>query len=345
MRLTRRWLAGTSPALFVAIAGTLLAFGLRDTPPTLAQGGPITVYSGRGEALVGQLYQQFTRDTGIEVRARYGDSAQLAAALLEEGRNSPADVFFSHDAGALGAVAAQGMLATLPNQSLGQVPSKFRAWDGSWVGVSGRARVIVYNTNMLSASDLPDTVWGLTDPRWQGKIGWVPTNASLQAAVTAMRVLEGEAAARQWLEGIKANNPRVFSGNAPIVEAVISGELQVGLVNQYYLYGIIKDRGPVTAANYHPRGGGSGAIVNVAGVGILNTARNASAAQQLVDYLLSPAAQQYFADETFEYPLIEGATAHPDLLPIGQINHPDVDLSNLADLEGTLRLMRDLGIL
>lgn len=345
MRLSRRWLARMVLALAVAFAGALLALELRTTTPIAAQGTTLTVYSGRGEALVSRLYEQFQRDTGVEVRARYGDSAQLAAAMLEEGRNSPADVFFSQDAGALGAVAAQGMLATLPAQSLGQVPAKFRAWDGSWVGVSGRARVIVYNTNMLSTADLPETVWGLTDPRWQGQIGWAPTNASLQAAVTAMRVLEGEAAAQQWLEGIKANNPKVFTANAAIAEAVIRGEIQVGLVNQYYLYGIIKDRGPVSAANYHPRSGGSGAIVNVAGVGILNTARNRDSAQVFVDYLLSPAAQQYFSDETFEYPLIEGASAHPDLLPIGQINHPDIDLSNLADLEGTLRLMRYLGIL
>jgi iron(III) transport system substrate-binding protein len=346
MHLSRRAFGVLALGAVLGLAGAALAIGTGQPLPTAAQAGAITLYSGRSEPLVGPLIERFRRDTGIEVRARYGDSAELAAALLEEGANSPADVFFSQDAGALGAVASKAMLAALPTATLQQVDSKFRARDGSWVGVSGRARVIAYNTTMLSPIDLPDSVAGLTDPRWQGQIGWAPTNASLQASVTAMRLLDGEEAARQWLEGIKANNPKVYRNNAAVVQAVANGEVEVGLVNHYYLYGLMKEQGPsVAARNYHPRAGGAGAIVNVAGAGILSTAGNPTAAQQFVDYLLAPAAQQYFAEETYEYPLVEGVAAHPDLLPIAQINHPDVDLSNLADLEGTLRLMREVGVL
>jgi iron(III) transport system substrate-binding protein len=346
MRLSRRAFSALALGAVLGLAGSAWVIGAGMPPPAAAQAGTITLYSGRSEPLVGPLIQRFQSETGIEVRARYGDSAQLAAALLEEGTNSPADVFFSQDAGALGAVAGKGMLTALPSATLERVDPKFRARDGSWVGVSGRARVIAYNTDLLSPSDLPDSVAGLTDPRWQGQIGWAPTNASLQASVTAIRVTEGEDAARQWLEGIKANNPKVYSNNNAVLQAVASGEIQVGLVNHYYLYGAMKERGPsIAARNYHPRAGGAGAIVNVAGVGILKTAANPGPAQQLVDYLLSPAAQQYFADETFEYPLVEGIAPHPDLIPLAQINHPDVDLSNLADLEGTLRLMREVGVL
>jgi iron(III) transport system substrate-binding protein len=323
----------------IALSALLMRAGL-------AQSGTLTVYSGRSEALVGPLLERFGRETGIEVRARYGDSAELAATILEEGANSPAEVFFSQDAGALGALANQGMLATLPPETLQRVAPKFQARDGTWVGVSGRARVIVYNTDTLSPEELPDSVAGLADPRWQGRIGWAPTNASLQASVTAMRLLEGEEAARQWLEGIKANNPKVYRNNGAVVQAVANGEVQVGLVNHYYLYSFLQEQGPSFAArNYHPRAGGAGAIVNVAGAGILNTARNAAAAQQFVDYLLSADAHQYFADQTFEYPLVAGVEPHPDLVPLAQISHPDIDLANLADLEATLRLMREVGVL
>ena len=311
-----------------------------------AQPSTLTLYSGRTEGLIGPLLERFTRDTGIEVRARYGDSAELVATILEEGTNSPADVLFSQDAGALGALASRGLLATLPAETLQRVDTKFQAQDGSWVGVSGRARVIVYNTDLLSPADLPDAVAGLADPRWHGAIGWAPTNASLQASITAMRLLDGEEATRQWLEGIKANRPKVYSNNSAVVQAVANGEIQVGLVNHYYLYGFLRDQGPsFPARNYHPRAGGAGAIVNVAGVGLLSTARSSAAAQRFVDYLLSADAQQYFADQTFEYPLVAGVESHPDLLPLAQINHPDIDLANLADIEATLRLMREVGVL
>ncbi|MBA2448637.1 MAG: iron ABC transporter substrate-binding protein [Chloroflexi bacterium] len=333
-------------SLIVLAAVTVMALSSLAMPAGRAQPSTLTLYSGRTEALIGPLLERFTRDTGIEVRARYGDSAELAATILEEGTNSPADVLFSQDAGALGALASRGLLATLPAETLQRVDTKFQARDGFWVGVSGRARVIVYNTDLLSPADLPDAVAGLADPRWQGAIGWAPTNASLQASVTAMRLLEGEEAARQWLAGIKANRPKVYANNAAVVQAVANGEVQVGLVNHYYLYGFLKDRGPsFSARNYHPRTGGAGAIVNVAGVGLLSTATSSAAAQRFVDYLLSADAQQYFADQTFEYPLVAGVEPHPDLLPLAQINHPDIDLANLADLEVTLRLMREVGVL
>ena len=328
----------------IAIAGCSPAVG-PERGSGEARPQPLTLYSGRAEALVGPLVERFTQETGVEVRSRYAETAELAAALLEEGNNSPADVFFAQDAGALGVVANRGMLATLPAETLSRVDGKFQARDGSWVGVSGRARVIAYNTSMLSAESLPESLAGLTDARWQGKIGWAPTNASLQASITAMRLLEGEATTRQWLEGIKRNSPKVYRNNTAIVEAVATGEIEVGLVNHYYLYGVMKERGSVPVRNYHPSAGGAGAIVNVAGAGILKSTKNPSAAQRFLDYLLSSTAQQYFAEQTFEYPLVSGIPAHADLVPLAQINHPDVDLSSLAELEGTLRLMREVGVL
>ncbi len=277
---------------------------------------------------------------------RYGDTAELAATILEEGENSPADVFFSQDAGALGALANEGLLSPLPEDVLSRVEERFRDPDGNWVGVSGRARVVAYNTEALSEGDLPSSILDFTNPEWQGRIGWAPTNGSFQAFVTALRVIEGEEVAREWLEGIQANDPRVYENNLAILEGVASGEIDVGFVNHYYLFQVQEERGgDVPVNNYYPRNGDPGALVNVAGLGILNTSDNSAAAEEFLEFMLSEEAQSYFADETFEYPLVEGVPVNEELVPLSEIQTPNIDLSNLDDLEGTLDLLRETGVL
>ncbi|MBI4287912.1 MAG: extracellular solute-binding protein [Chloroflexi bacterium] len=305
----------------------------------------VTVYSGRSKSLVGPILEQASKDTGIEVRVRYGDTAQLAAAILEEGKRTPADVFFAQDAGALGAISKAGMFTRLPDRISNLVDAKFRSPKGEWVGVSGRARVVVYNTQALKPSDLPESVYGFTDPKWKGKIGWAPTNASLQAFVTAMRKLDGEVKARQWLDGIKANSPKKYNNNTSIVQAVAAGEIHVGFVNHYYLFAEMKQKGDIAARNYYPKKGDVGALMNVAGAGVINVSQNKEAAERFIEYLLSTSAQQYFTKETFEYPMLKSVPTHPDILSLSQIEVPNIDLSNLDDLDGTLKLLRDLGIL
>lgn len=205
---------------------------------------------------------------------------------------------------------------------------------------------MVYNTKALKPEDLPDSLRGFTDPKWKGKIGWAPTNGSFQAFVTALRLTDGEEAARKWLEGIKVNAPKLYQNNTAIVQAVGAGEIEVGFVNHYYLFRFLKEQGEsFPARNYHPRAGDSGAMINVAGAGILTTAKNAKAAERFIEYLLAKDAQQYFADETFEYPLVDGIKTHSVLLPLSQIKIPQIDLGSLADLEKTLKLLRDTGVL
>lgn len=304
--------------------------------------GPLTVYSGRSESLVGPILEQFTTATGIEVDTKYGDSAEMAALLLEEGDRSPADVFFSQDAGALGAVSGAGLLAALPEDVLGRVSAAYRDADGEWVGVSGRARTAAYTT--AEEVELPDSILDFTDPAWSGRIGWVPTNASLQAFVTALRVLDGEEAARTWLEGIIANQPVVYSGNGAAVDGVAAGEVDVALVNHYYLLGKLAEHGDdFPVAQHFFAGGDPGALVNVAGVGQLGTSDQPEAAAAFVDFLLSDEAQAYFAESTYEYPLIEGAAADPRLPELASLEGPEIDLSQLADLQGTVELLREVG--
>lgn len=308
---------------------------------------PLVVYSGRNENLVGPLIEQYKQATGQDVQVRYGDTAEMAATILEEGANSPADVFYGQDAGALGALAREGRLTALPADILNRVDSRFRSEQGQWVGSSGRARVLVYNSDEVSEADLPADIWELTEEQWRGKIGWAPTNGSFQAFVTALRHLEGEARASEWLTAMIANDVKVYPNNDSIVAAVGSGELQAGLVNHYYLLQFKAEKGQdFPAQNYFFPAGGAGNLVNVAGAGVVNTSDNKAAAKQFVAFLLSDEAQNYFASTTDEYPLAgTDIPLNPAVKPLSEINTPELDLSNLDDLQGTLALLQEVGAL
>lgn len=330
--------AVTSPA-----AGTTTSA----TPATQSEADRLVVYSGRSENLVGPLLDQFSQATGMAVDVRYGDTAEMAATILEEGGNSPADLFFGQDAGALGALARAGRLTPLPDSVLDQVAPRFRSPTGEWVGTSGRARVLVYNTNELTEADLPASVLDLADPTWRGRAGWAPTNGSFQAFVTALRALMGDDDTLAWLEAMVANDVQVYPNNTAIVQAAASGEIDVGLVNHYYLYRFLAEEGEdFPARNYYFAAGDPGAMINVAGAGILDSARHPEAALQLVEFLLSTEAQQFFADETAEYPLAgEGIALNPLLKPLDEVQSPDLDLGDLSDLQGTLELLQEAGAL
>lgn len=339
----------------IALSLVLIACsGSQTTPPTAspttttAVGSKrITVYSGRSEKLVKPVFEQFTKATGIEVAARYGESAELAAQIAEEGPNSPADVFFSQDAGALGALAKRKLLGPLSGTVLDRVERRFRSPEGVWVGVSGRARVIVYNKEKLTATEVPTSVFDLVDSRWKGRIGIAPTNASFQSFVTAMRVVSGEQKTREWLGALRANEPKMYEKNGLIVQAVHEGAVDLGLVNHYYLYelGAEIGRDKVRAQNSFPTGGDPGALVNVAAVGRLASSHAPNEATAFIEFLLGAVAQAYFAEKTFEYPLVAGVPADPALPKLGDIESPNIDLSDLDTLEETLRLLKEVGLL
>jgi iron(III) transport system substrate-binding protein len=308
--------------------------------------GSLVIYSGRSESLVGPLIERFAEETGIQVDVRYGGTPEVAATLLEEGEHSPADLFFAQDPGGLGAVANAGLLAPLPEAITGQVEAPFRSPEGLWVGVAGRARVVVYNPGVLTPDDLPDTMEAFTDPVWAGRMGWAPTNASFQAMVTAMRVTWGEEKTRDWLEGMLANEMVVYEGNAPIVEAVANGEIDLGFVNHYYLYRFLSEQGEsFQARNHFMADGGPGSLVMVAGAGRLASGPHEANALRFIEYLISPEAQEYFTTETNEYPVIEGVAAPEGLPPLEELGAPEIALTELADLQGTQRLLQETGVL
>ncbi len=346
MRIQQDRRFGFTSLIFSLLTCLLTMWGEERSFPALANAASqeLVVYSGRTESLVGPIIKQFQETTGIPVKVRWGGTAELAATLLEEGDKSPADVFFAQDPGGLGAVTE--LLAPLPEDILNKVDQRFRDPNKRWVGISGRARVIVYSTERVTKEELPKTLWGFTDPKWKGRIGWAPTNASFQTMVTAMRVLEGEDKAREWLKGILANEPKVYPKNTPIVAAVGAGEIDVGFVNHYYLYRFLKEDGKsFPARNYFLPSGGPGSLVMVAGAGVLASSDNKEAAFQFVRFMLSPDAQKYFAKKTNEYPLVQGIKARADLTPLSELNATQIKLSDLADLPGTVKLLQEVGAL
>ena len=309
----------------------------------------LTVYSGREEELVAPLFDRFEAETGIGVEVRYGDSAELAATIAEEGDNSPADVFFAQDPGSLGAVGGEGLLAKLPSTILERVPDRFRDADGNWVGTSGRARVLAYNTDELSEREVPDSVFDLTDPKWKGKVGLAPTNASFQAFVTVMRLGVGDERTREWLVALKSNEPKFYEKNTPVVEAVASGEIQLGLVNHYYLYLVKEELGEDAAVeNTYLPGDDPGALVSVAGAAVLKSSENSEEAERFVDFLLSDESQRFYTEdaEEAEIPLVEGIEAREGVPSLDELEDrgPDVRLDELgSELEKTLELLNETG--
>jgi iron(III) transport system substrate-binding protein len=331
----------TGSALAIACGKTRTVEVTREVPVEVVKEvtkspGSLVVYSGRSESLVAPIIKQFSEATGVKVDVKYG------ATLLEEGSKSPADVFFAQDPGGLGAV--RELLAPLPGQLLNRVPDWARAPEGEWVGISGRARVVVYNTNSFKETDLPDSIRDFADPKWKGKIGWAPTNASFLAMVTAMRNVWGEEQAGQWVRGIQANDPRVYKNNTSIVQAVGAGEVQVGFVNHYYLHRILAEQGEAfPARNYYTRAADPGSVILIAGAGVLETAKNRENAERFVEFMLGTVGQQYFASRTFEHPLIDGVVSARGIPDLAAVAKPSIDVSELSDLAGTQELLRRAG--
>ena len=334
--MLRRTVAAVGAALL-----TLTACGGGDA----GGGDRLVVYSGRAANLISPLIEKFEQASGVEVDVRYGGSAELAAQLLEEGDNRKADVFLSQDAGALGALSLEGALDPIPQAELAKVDAKFRATDGTWVGVSGRVRALVYNPDLLAEKDLPESVLALAGPQWQGRVGIAPTNASFQAFVTAMRVTQGDAKTREWLVAMKKNG-KVYENNIQIRDAVDAGQIPAGLVNHYYLYEKIAEVGAdkVKAKNYFFPNGDIGTLVNVSGAGILKGTGRRADAEKFVSFMLGDEAQRFYAEDTKEFPLVAGVAPPTGLPAIGEVESPDVDLSRLASLKETLDLLAEVGL-
>ena len=332
-----------------ALAGCSAAVKPVESKPTssLTSDGAFTLYSGRDEKLVQPLVDMFEEQSGIEVEVRYGNTAELGALLLEEGDQSPAQVFLSQDAGALGALSNAGLFTTLPTATTSAVPAGFTSTDDTWVGVTGRARVIVYDGQEMKADEVPISVDAFADPEWADRFGIAPTNASFQSFITAYRVLNGEQAADAWVAAVAANSPQIFDNNRAVLAAVNEGVIDAGLINHYYWFAQAAETGEenMRAQLSYPEAGDPGSMVNVTGAGILTNGSTDADALEFIDFLVSPEAQQYFVDETFEYPLIEGIDAPAGLPSLDSLVNPDLDLADLEPLEVTQEMLSRHGLI
>ena len=293
-------------------------------------GDRLVVYSGRTSNLVNPLLEQFSEDTGTPIDVRYDDSANLALLIDEEGDRTPADVFISQSPGAVGFLDEGGHLAELPEDLVAMVPEGDAAADRGWVGLSGRVRTLVYNTELVDPADLPESVLDLTAPEFAGQVALAPTNGSFQDFVTVLRTELGDEEAATWLEDMAAGDAPTFTNNTAIVEAVGRGEVPMGLVNHYYAF-VARDEDPdLPVENHFFSEGDYGSTLLVTAASVLAQSDQDEDAEALVEYLLAADAQEYFAAETFEYPLASGVSPEPELPPLDEVAPTRVDLGELG---------------
>lgn len=304
----------------------------------------LTIYSGRSEGFIAPFFAQWEEQSGIKLNVRYGDSAELAAQILEEGDNSPADLFLSQDAGSLGAVAEAGLFTQLSDEIASAIPAQYVAANRNWVGVTGRARVFAYAPDRITV--LPQSVTDLQKSLYKNQLGIAPTNASFQAFVTALIENKGREFAKDWLQGLQANGVKIYAKNSAIVEAIDKGEISIGLVNHYYTWEVSQSLGrPINVKNGFFASGDLGNLINVSGAGVLASSKKYAAAQDLINFLTSSATQQKFVTDTHEYSLVEGSAAPEGLPTLDQIGAPTVDLNSLKNIKATQDLLVEVGLL
>lgn len=316
--------------IFAACASSTATTTVATTESTGAVDGVVTLYSGRTEELVAPLIERFEEASGIEVEVRYGSSPEMAATLLTEGADSPADLFYAQDPASLGSVV--DLMAPLPESILTLVSAAFRDPNGLWVGVTVRSRVLAFNPDLVPADELPVSYKDLVDPEWSGRVGIAPTNGSFIAFVSAMILTEGDEATLEWLEGLAANDPITFDGNSPIAAAVDAGDVEVGLINHYYLLQLGAEQGGTTGQNHFFKEPDAGSLIMPSGISLLATAANPAGATELIAFLLSSDSQAYFAETNYEYPLASGAPAPAGAPPLDSLVSPVLSATDMADV-------------
>ena len=306
----------------------------------------LTIYAGRSKSLAEPIIQRFEEETGIKVRVKYGSTPQLAMALREEGKRSPADVFWAQDVTALESLDKAGFLAELPaalaDATVPACPAKER-----WIATSGRARVLAYHPERAAPGALPESVLGLTGAQWEGRVGWAPANASFQAFMSALRHIHGDEVSAAWVEGMRDNGAKAYANNTALVQALAAGEVDVALTNHYYLLRFKEEDPGFPVEQVFFKEGDAGNLVNFAGVALLNSSKRRDPALKFVEFLLDEKAQGYFAHDVFEYPVNGGVTANERLIPVESLMRqaPEVQFAALDDMEGTLNLLRRAGVL
>ena len=349
-------------SLFLALVVSLVGCG--------GEQDELVIYSGRSKALVDSLVSMYQEKADVSVKVKYGSDAQLLAALQEEGDQSPADVFWANTTGALGNAVNNDLLAELPDSVTGR-PARFVPSNQRWTPVTTRFRVLAYNSDKISPEDLPESVADLPyHDDLEGRIGWTPAYSSFQDFVTAMRVTEGSDSTQTWLEGMTALNPKGYTSNTPMIRALAAGEIDAALTNHYYVLRLKhggaegeyegheeeeeegeeeEKAAPASAPveTYRFQNGDLGNLALVTGAGVLQTSTQSAEAQRFLQFLLSEQAQSYAANRVNEYPVVSGTEVPDYMVPVDSALtlSPEFELEKLQDMDPTLDLLREVGLL
>lgn len=321
----------------------IAAVSTADLPPDAE--GPLVVYTGRKESLVGPLVDLFTEQTGIEVEVRYADDAALLAQMQEEGDRSPADVFWANTAGALGAAVEANLLTVLPD-SFRVLPGAFVPSSGEWVPVTVRFRVLAYAPGRVDSTALPSSVTELPEAEaLAGRIGWTPTYSSFQDFLTGYRLQGGDEAAASWIAAMQAADAQAYTSNGPMLDALVAGEIDAALTNHYYVLRKQAEGADLAYTFFTP--GDPGNLALVTGAGVLDTSARQRAARRFIAFLLTEEAQAFAAETTREVPVIAGAPSPEGFIPFETAVEyaPRLDVERLRELDETLRLLRDQALL
>jgi iron(III) transport system substrate-binding protein len=319
------------------------------TTGSTGAGVTITLYSGQHEETTDALVKAFEKQTGVNVKVRNDDEDVLTQQIAQEGSRSPADVFYTENSPPLMTLEAKGLLSPIDPATLAEVPARFNSPTGHWVGVSARVSTLVYNTTALQASDLPSSVLGLADPKWEGKLGLAPSETDFQPIVTSLIHSEGKAATLAWLKAVKKNAAsHTYPDNETLVSAVNKGQVQLGLINHYYWYRLRKEEGASSMhsalANFSPAD--PGYVLDVSGAGVMTSSRHQAEAQQFVAFLVSAQGQAILAgSDSYEYPVRTGAAASPELPPLAQLQPNPLSVAELGDGAAAVALLQEAQLL
>jgi iron(III) transport system substrate-binding protein len=345
-RIDRRWLS----VICLGIVTSVLAAGCGSSPSDSSDsssGGSLTLYSSQHEPMTEALVQGFEAENGAKVEVRYGEDEGLASQIEQEGEASPADVFLAENTPPLELLAGKELLAAVDPSTLKEVPSQFNSPSGHWVGVAARETVMVYNPDLVAAGELPASILDLAKPEWKGRLAIAPSEPDFVPIVSAITKLDGEAAAKEWLEGFAANAKR-YNDNEGIIAAVDAGQVDAGIINHYYWFEAAAEEGKdKIASKLHYFGNeDAGALVNISGAGALESSDDPGLAQEFLAYLVSEEGQAAMTESgDWEYPLNANVPPPPGLKPFDTLEPPKVGPADLGDGSGPLKLMQEVGLL
>jgi iron(III) transport system substrate-binding protein len=336
-------------SLGVGLTGLLLAGSLLAACGGSGSGQSITLYNGQHEQTTDSLVAGFEKATGIEVNVRNDDEDLLTDEIVNEGKNSPADVIYSENTPALAFLEDKGLLASVAPSTLAKTQAKFDSAQGKWVGVSARVSVLIYNPKLISKSMLPTSVLQLANPRYKGRLAFSPSETDIQPIITSVVRSYGKAEALKWLDGIKANTGgNIFPDNETIADEVNRGEVAFGLINQYYWYRLAAEVG---TSNVHSKIAflsphDPGYVIDISGAAILKSSKRKGAAQKFLAFLVSKQGQEIIAHSiSFEYPVDSGVTTAKDETPFNELQPNAITINELGDGATAVSLLHKAGLL